>query len=205
MRIIYYIIQAFSDVFAFYSIGIIIDYICAKKKKRTFDSKKHKLWTYICGILLFFTVFLSAPIQELVRLDNICLKPDGNYCYYISVYDYDNQKSFKVPAQIQVDSNKYLLGDVFVNDEIIFFYNEYELELNKKVYIPEAVEKEDYTFSDWECTLLNERAYDVKYKFDNGVTPLNITFDLIRILLLLATVIIYIKEENTIVNTDDST
>ena len=153
MYVLYGLISLFITVVSIFSVVCIIIYV--KSKKEDYAHEIHKYTAYICALSLFFTVILSAPVQEIFKLDNIELKPSGKYCYYVSVYDYTSKKSFTAPATINIkigfgSNERYELEEIYTDKETYYFYEDNFLNINQEMYITNI----DYDV-EWGCTLLN--------------------------------------------------
>lgn len=207
MRNIYLLEFAITNLFAFYTIINIIDFVdktIHHKKREKSRIVSRKIFLYLSIFSLLLTIIFSAPVQEIIKLDSIYFKPPGDYCYRINIYDYKTKNEYTVPARIVISMTSedsgdfygesrtksfihYNLEDVYLPTETLFFFE--DIDVNKPINLY------DYENSKkWECTLLNERAYYSKLKFNNGITAFNIIIDILNFLLFSSYIVIYFIE-----------
>lgn len=202
MRGLFFILRSISFgvaiICAIYIIGFIIDKV---KHNDNNSHTNYKLYQIIILFSILASIIISAPFQELFRIDNLSFKPEGEYCYYVLLEnDYGTEK-LTVPARIDIkietDSDDgtygesrtvsiihYHLDEVYLDDKTLFFLDEHELKVNK----PKVVCDENNNY--WICTLLNERAYYPRLKFNNGITAFNVTLLCIKLVVLISTLVL---------------
>ena len=135
-------------------------------------------------IISSVALLLTSPtIHQLVGINNIKLKPEGTYCFYVEAKK-QGEKTYTLPAKIRIEEER---EEVSENKERIYRF--YYIE---KVYFPNGgwLDTEDldevelneasYFYDDnddeWELTLLNEHAYTPEVAETNNATWIQIVF-----------------------------
>ncbi|MGN0451352.1 MAG: hypothetical protein ACI4FN_04455 [Acutalibacteraceae bacterium] len=140
-------------------------------------------WTIPLLIISFFATLISNNVvQELVGIDDIRLKSDGVYSYYVEISN--DKYSYTLPAQIRIDTetddsdsdrgitktyNHYTVEKVyFTNGGYLDFDFDYITDIKETSYGID--QKGDY----WECTILNKHAYSPYIKETSAFNFINI-------------------------------
>ncbi|MBE6742078.1 MAG: hypothetical protein E7570_07230 [Ruminococcaceae bacterium] len=185
---------------------------------RTYDKgDRLKSWIHIMGrdinnffgkmvvpllvILLISTVCTSTAFLQIVGINNLELKPEGTYCFYVKAKN-RNDKTYDLPAKIRVvkEETEYsddkTKTDTYYYLERVYFPNgEY---LDTSCLNPVTINKVTYYFDNegkiWNITLLNKHAYSQYVTETNNASWYMVTLLLIKTviqLIVLYSVLIY--------------
>lgn len=91
---------------------------------REFGLLSPKAYLIFVVASLFATLITNTAVHDLIELHNLHLKPDGTYCFYVKISDYNN--TYTLPAQISIE--------------------EYDIEKGEKTYTKRMYFIEKFTF-----------------------------------------------------------
>ena len=124
--------------------------------------KKLTIFLIIASIL---TIITNSAIQAIFN-DNIELKPEGTYCYYIEG-TVNEGETYTLPAKIVKIKNEYDDSDSYITysysnyyiNAIYFPNGKYVSFSDKEIYLDTKTSCFDNYDNEWDIMLLNEHAY----------------------------------------------
>lgn len=157
----------------------------------------------IIGIISVIALLLTnTTIHQLVGVNNLKLKPEGVYCFFVEVTKLGGE-TCTLPAQIRIeketdDSDDRTKAHKYYYIEKVFFSN------GESIYVddfePDEIDEPSYYHdvydNEWKLILLNEHAYSPEIKETNNANWFNIIFLLIEVLSI--SVILYALYKNDI-------
>ena len=214
-------ISLLAFVFIGLSIYIYFSYFAFKyvKKEREFISenfseanpyrfffnggKLGKSTTAPTVLMLFLVLSLtlgSTYIRQLFNQWNLKTVSSGTYTYYVELQKKDSKKIYTLPAGICVssgdDGNEFVLDSAyFSNGNGLHFDYDDELILGEKVTVTDSEER-----NEWECKLLNKKAYSPYIEETNHLTWPNFIRYILAVLyvvILWYQYILQVKNNNT--------
>lgn len=137
--------------------------------------------TSIAGLLT------NTTIHELVGVNNLKLKPEGIYCFYVKAMD-ETGETYIVPAEVEIEKESEDVGDwetrtytyyyiktvILSNDTYLYTEDTGNVEINQAVQFCDDDEKL------WELVLLNEHAYSPMIQETNNATWIKVSFLIIK-------------------------
>ena len=215
MRALFFILRNLSRIVfilcALY-VGCFIYEAIKRNKHKEYSDKTEKIYAIAILAAIISSVIISAPFQELIKLDNISFKPEGEYCYYVTLENDESHIRGTYPARVEVSTTSdseddsygierkiysahYNIIEAYIDNKVLFLSGEIDIGSSSIVY-----DSDDSWYS---CTLLNERAYYPKEQFDNGITVKGIIFLIIKITVLFVALIM-LKRNNKKVESNNS-
>lgn len=154
-----------------YFVYFVIKRIVKKERNNIFSdfvekTIKSTLGTRAISIIVIIVtipslLLLNSAFQDIIGLHNLYLENDGRYCYSVVLHEYDSHEDYTVPAEIEVDEDKWYLIKVVRPNGEIYDYDclDCEIDLQSKVYIYD----EDYIDIGY-VNLLNEHTISSQIK-----------------------------------------
>lgn len=132
----------------------------------------------LVSISIFSTPILNPGVQQIIDFNNIYLKSEGDYCYYIEI----NGNLY--PAIISITSEDEEYGYYDEKTRTKYHYNlskavlwddrVHEFDWNKPLIVGESVSVYDIeSGDDYGCILHNKHAYSDLLEEDNDITAFN--------------------------------
>ncbi len=195
---VFYRLLKYVSYFSYLSILIILYYtfqaVCSlfRKQKLAFGEWIDKIgrelyglagkWSQVILTISAIALLLTnTTIHQIVGINNLELKPDGTYCFYVEATN-NYGKTYTLPAQIRIEKQQQeergeeRTYTYFYIEKIIFSNGGY---LNTEDLDNVEISKPSYFYdgdNEWELVLLNEHAYSPDIKETNHANWANITF-----------------------------
>jgi hypothetical protein len=140
--------------------------------------------SFIIGglVIVLLSAFSCTTIREIIGYDNIGLKPDGEYCYFVNLSN--GRKTYTLPAKIYIDSSEENRKTYDVST--VYWSNGGYLYFDNDDYISDFHEKistYDQNDNKWEINIINKSAYCPRMKetstFDNWF---NVVFEFLIVI-----------------------
>lgn len=174
----------------------------------SFFGSKNSRWVIPLLIISFFTTLISNNIvQELIGVDDIRLKDEGIYSYYVEISN--DKYNYTLPAQIRIGKdisvtetengettktrNCYIVERVyFTNGGYLDFDSDYITDIKETFYGMD--QKGDY----WEYTILNKHAHSPYIKETSALNFINIFLLILEIVIIgFVTLTLIINQKHT--------
>lgn len=174
----------------------------------SFFGGKNSRWIIPLLIISFFTALISNNVvQELIGIDDIRLKDEGTYSYYVEISN--DKYNYTLPAQIRIEKdidvtetengattktrNCYTVERVyFTNGGYLDFDSDYITDIKETSYGID--QKGDY----WEYTILNKHAYSPYIKETSALNFINIFLLILEIVTIgFVTLTLIINQKHT--------
>ena len=124
------------------------------------------------------SLLTNSAFQELIGLHNLYLEDDGHYCYSIRLYEYDSEKSYILPAEIEVDEGTWYLRK-FVKPDGSVYSDDFDQEISFKIS-PDAYDKNGIEWAS--VHLLNEHTSSIQLYETNRINAISIISLLVTVI-----------------------